>query len=73
MAQMAQQSVLNVKIGDIRACTQELIGGGEVRILLIKLGPPRCLMPTGMEHGGGCSHKRSTEAVNDTSCAPCLT
>jgi hypothetical protein len=61
-----------VKIGDIHACTQELIGGGEVWILLIKLGPLRCLMSTGMEHGGECSHGRSTEAVSDTICASCI-
>jgi hypothetical protein len=63
---------MNVKIDDIRACTQELIGGGEVRILPIKLGPLRCLMPIGMEHGGECIHGRSNEAVNDTICAPCI-
>jgi hypothetical protein len=61
-----------VKISGIRACTQELIGGGEVRISLIKLGPIRCLMPKGMEHGGECSHDRSTDAVGNTICAPCL-
>jgi hypothetical protein len=49
-----------------------MIGGGEVWILLIKLGPLRCLMSIGMEHGGECSHGRSTEAVNDMICAPCL-
>jgi hypothetical protein len=61
-----------VKIDDIHSYTQELIGGGEVGISLIKLGPLRCLMPTGMEHGGECIHGRSTEAVNDTIFAPCL-
>ena len=49
-----------------------MIGGGEVRISLIKLGSLRCLMPRGMEHGGECNHERSTEAINDTICAPCL-
>jgi hypothetical protein len=63
---------MKVKIGDIRSCTQELIGGGEVRILLIKLGPLKCLMPIGMEHGGECIHGRMTEVVKDTICAPCL-
>jgi hypothetical protein len=62
---------MNVKIGDIRTCTQEMIGGGKVHILLIKLGPLRCLMSTGMEHGGECIHGRSTEAVNEMICAPC--
>jgi hypothetical protein len=59
-----------VKIGDIRACTQELIGGGEVWILLIKLGPLICLMPIGMDLDGECIHGRLTKAVNDTICAP---
>jgi hypothetical protein len=61
-----------VKISDIHACTQELIGGGKVRILLINLGPLKCLMPTGMEHGGECNHGRLTEVVSDMICAPCL-
>jgi hypothetical protein len=50
-----------------------MIDGGEVRILLIKLGPLRCLMSTRMEHGGEFSHGRLTEAVSNTICAPCLT
>jgi hypothetical protein len=29
-------------------------------------------MSTGMEHSGECSHGRSTQAVSDTICAPCL-
>jgi hypothetical protein len=61
-----------VKIGDVRACTQELISGGEVRISLIKLGSLRRIMPMGIEHSGECSHGRSIEAVNDMICAPCL-
>jgi hypothetical protein len=59
-----------VKIGDIRACTQELIGGDEVRISLIKLGPFKCIMPTRMEHGGECSYERLIEAFSDTICVP---
>jgi hypothetical protein len=61
-----------VKIGEIYVYTQELIGGGEVQILLINLGPLRCLMSTGMAHGGECSQGRSTEAINDTIFSPCL-
>ena len=61
-----------MKISDNGACTQELICGGEVWILLVKLGPLKCLIPTRMEHGGECSHERSIEVVNDTICAPCL-
>jgi hypothetical protein len=59
-----------VKIGDIHTCNQELIGSGEVKISLIKLGPFMCLMPIGMDHGGEGSHQRSTEAVSDTISAP---
>jgi hypothetical protein len=49
-----------------------MIGGGEVQILLIKLGPLRFFMSTGMEHSCDCSHRRSTEAVNDTIGDTCL-
>jgi hypothetical protein len=63
---------MDVKISEIHCCTQELIDGGEVKILLIKLEPLKCLMPTGMEKGGECSHMRSIEAVSDTICAPCI-
>jgi hypothetical protein len=69
---MEQQSILNVKIGDIHTCTEELIGGEEVMILLINLGPLRCLMPIGIENDGECSHERSTKKVSDTICAPYL-
>jgi hypothetical protein len=61
-----------VKISDIHSCTQELIGGGEVRVTLIKLGPLRSLMPTVMEHCGECSNGRMTEVVIDTIYAPCF-
>jgi hypothetical protein len=56
---------MNVKIGDSRTCTQEMIGGGEVWILLIKLGPLRYFMSTRMEHNGECIHKRLTKEAND--------
>jgi hypothetical protein len=61
-----------VKIDENHACTQEMIGSGEVRILLIKLGPLRCFMTIRMEHGGECSHGRSTKVVSDMICDPCL-
>jgi hypothetical protein len=54
-----------VKISDNCACTQELISGDEVRILLLKLGQIRCFMSTGMEHSGECSHKRVIEEFNE--------
>jgi hypothetical protein len=61
-----------VKISDIHACTQELIGGGEVSISLIKLESSICLMSIGMDHGGEGSHRRSTEAISDIIFAPCF-
>jgi hypothetical protein len=61
-----------VKISDSGACTQEMICGGEVQILLVKLGPFRCFMSTRMEHSGECSHKRPTETTNDMIVDTCL-
>jgi hypothetical protein len=61
-----------VKISDSGAYTQEMICGGEVWILLVKLGPLRCFMSTGMEQSGKCSHRRLTEVVNDTIGDTCL-
>ena len=61
-----------MKIGGIHSCIQELIGGGEFRATLINLGPLRCLMPIGVEHGGECNNERLTMEVNDTVCAPYL-
>jgi hypothetical protein len=49
-----------------------MIGGGEVKILLIKLGPLKCLMHTVIEHGDECDHESLTEVVNDMICDPCL-
>jgi hypothetical protein len=63
---------MNVKISDSGACTQEMICGGVVQILLVKLGPLRCFMSTRMEHNGECSHRRSTEVVIDTIDDTCL-
>jgi hypothetical protein len=61
-----------VKIGGSRTCTQEMIGGVEVCILLINLGPLRCLMSIGMEYSAECSYERSTEVLSDMICVPCL-
>ena len=61
-----------MKIDDSHVCTQEIIGGGEVWIVLIKLGSLKCLMSIGMEHSGECSHERSTEVVSHMICAPYL-
>jgi hypothetical protein len=72
MAQVAQNSIMNVKIDDSCAYTQELIGGGKVWILLIKLGPLRCFMSKGMEHSGEYIHRRPTEVVSDTIGDTCI-
>jgi hypothetical protein len=61
-----------MKIGDNYTYTQEMIGGGEVWILPIKLGPLRCFVFIGMEHSGECSHKRLIEAINEMIGDTCL-
>jgi hypothetical protein len=61
-----------VKISDIHSCNQELIGGGEVWIFLIKLGLLKCLMSTRMNHGGERNHERSIESVIDIVFSPCI-
>ena len=61
-----------MKINDSHTCTQDLIGGGQVQILIIKLGPLRCLMSIGMEHSGKCSHRRSAKSFNDNILDHCL-
>jgi hypothetical protein len=55
-----------VKISDSGSYTQELICGGEVWILLVKLGSLQSFMSMRMEHSGKCNHRRLTEAVGDT-------
>jgi hypothetical protein len=60
MAQVACESVLNVEISDSGTYTQEMICGGEVQILLIKLGPLRC------------SHMRPTQIVSNTIGDTCI-
>jgi hypothetical protein len=46
MAQKTQQTILKMDIIDNYVCTQHLVGGGEVRVYLIELGPSRGLMVT---------------------------
>jgi hypothetical protein len=46
MAHMAQKPILKMEISDNCVCAQHLIGGGEFRVCLIKLGPSRGLMAT---------------------------
>jgi hypothetical protein len=40
MAQTTQQPILEMEIIDNYVCTQHLVGGGEVRVCLLKLGHP---------------------------------
>jgi hypothetical protein len=49
-----------------------MIGGGDVKISMIKLGPFICLMPKEMENGGECSDGRLIKAVSDMIFSPCL-
>jgi hypothetical protein len=65
MAQTTQQPILKMEIIDNCICTQPLVGGGEVRVCLIELGPSRCLMATRVYHRGECHDWRSTEAISD--------
>jgi hypothetical protein len=44
MAQTTQQPILKMEIIDNCLCTQHLVGGGEVWVCLIELGPSRGLM-----------------------------
>jgi hypothetical protein len=65
MAQMTQKPILKMKIIDNCVCTQHLVGGGEVRVCLIELGPSRGLMAVRVYHRGECHDWRSDEAIND--------
>jgi hypothetical protein len=44
MAHTTQQPILNMEISDNCICAQHLVGGGEVRVCLIELGPFRGIM-----------------------------
>jgi hypothetical protein len=44
MAWMEQKPILKMEINDKCVFAQHLVGGGEVRIYLIELGPPRGLV-----------------------------
>ena len=72
MAQTTQQPILKMEIIDNCICTQHLVGGGEVRVCLIELGPSEGLMSIGVYHHGYCCSWRSNEVVNNVVSAPCL-
>jgi hypothetical protein len=44
MAQTTQQPILKMEISDNFVCAQNLVGGGEVWVFLIELGPSIGLM-----------------------------
>jgi hypothetical protein len=44
MAHTTQQPILKMEIIDNCVCTQHLVGGGEVWVCLIELGPSKGLM-----------------------------
>jgi hypothetical protein len=54
MAQTTQQPILKMEIIDNYLFTQHLVGGGEVWVCLIELGPSRGLMVVGVYHYGEC-------------------
>jgi hypothetical protein len=54
-----------MEIIDNFICTQHLVGGGEVWVYLIELGPSIGLMATRFSHRGECHDWWSTEAIND--------
>jgi hypothetical protein len=53
-------------------CTQHLVGGGEVQVCLVELGPSRGLMAARVYHRDECHDWRSTEAIIDAIGASCF-
>ena len=72
MAQMTQQPILKMEIIDNYLCTQHLVGGGEVWVYLIELGPFIGLMAVGVYHHGECRDWWSVEAINNAVGASCF-
>jgi hypothetical protein len=69
---MTQQPILKMEMIDNCICTQHLVGGGEVRVYLIELGPSRGLMATRIYHRGEFHDWRSAKAINDVIGASCF-
>jgi hypothetical protein len=72
MAQTTQQPILKMEIIDNYVCTQHLVGGGEVKVCLIELGPSICLMAARFYHCGECRNWWSTEAISYAIGASCF-
>jgi hypothetical protein len=64
MAQTTQQPILKMEIIDNFFCTQNLVGGGEVWVCLIELGPSRGLMAIILYHYGKCRKWWFAEEIN---------
>jgi hypothetical protein len=65
MAQMTQQPITKMEIIDNCVCTQNLVGGGEVQVYLIELGPSTGVMAARVQHCGECRDWWFAEAIND--------
>jgi hypothetical protein len=72
MAEMTQQPILKMEIIENCVCPQHLVGGGEVRVCLIKFGPSKGLMAARVYHCGECRDWRSVEEINDAVGASCF-
>ena len=70
MAQMTQQPILKMEIIDNCVFSQHLVGGSEVWVCLIELGPSRGIMVARVYHRCECREWWPTEAINDTISAP---
>jgi hypothetical protein len=65
MSQMAQQPIMKMEISDIFVYAQHLVGGGEVMISLIELGPSGGLVVAGVYHYDECCKWRVEEEINN--------
>jgi hypothetical protein len=61
-----------MEISDNCVCTQHLVGGGEVRVYLIELGPSIGLMAIRVYHYGECRDWRSAKEISDVVGASCF-
>jgi hypothetical protein len=72
MDQTTQQPILKMEISDNYFFTQHLVGGGEVKVCLIEVGPSIGLMAIRVyKHRGECHDWRLVEAIDNsvgTSC-----
>jgi hypothetical protein len=69
---MTQQPIMKMEIIDNYIGTQHLVGGSEVRVYLIELGPSKGLIATRFYHYGECHDRWSAEAISDTIGASCF-